>query len=209
MKTSALAAILLVTLLVILLVGFVRQGKASTLVEEESSPVYAEHEVEVPLYGPSVIHPSPRAERLARWAARISGGDYWTPEGGILAWVEEAVLETEDPHEQALLVAQALAEGGFARDVIGGACNTLEWQHAHCPRGRACDTGYSCDGGVARGPYQVHADQPAVWRAHLRPGDLSVPEKALPVVLTMMRTIPGAWTTSSRARAIARGAPSP
>jgi hypothetical protein len=209
MKKSVLAAILLVALFVILLIGSMRQGKADPLVLVVEGPAYAEHEVLVPLYGPREIRPSARAERLARWAARMSGGDYWTPEGGILAWVEAATLATESPHEQALLVAQALAEGGFARDVLSGACNTMAWQEAHCPRNRSCDTGYSCDGGIAKGPYQVHPDQPAVWRAHLKAEDLRDPDKATPIVLTMLRTMPGAWTTHARARAIAMLAPSP
>lgn len=208
MKHAVLGTILLVTLLVILLVGFIADGRAEPLVVTDEEPVFVHEGVEAHAWGPKLIRPSARALELTRWAAGVSGGDAWTPEGGILRWVEAALIATEDPREETLLVAQALAEGGFARDVIGGACNTPDWMRAHCTE-YGCDTGYSCDGGHAWGPFQVHPDQPMVYKAHMTAKDLLDPDKSTPLVLEMLRHHPGAWTTAARARAIALGAPRP
>jgi hypothetical protein len=60
------------------------------------------------------------------------------------------VATTKDPEEMAALIAQPYMETKFARLVMTGHCDQMP-------------AGIRCDGGRARGPFQVHGFCKAAW----------------------------------------------
>jgi hypothetical protein len=111
----------------------------------------------------------------------------WTHQSpeAMRPWAQAIVSVCTNIDECDLLASQAFVESRFVPWVLDGSCNDPSW--------RASRRGWerkACDGGLAKGPWQVHDDRFLG----------ATPEFQASEVLEMMRHNPTAWTTWRAAR---------
>ena len=111
----------------------------------------------------------------------------WThqPAEAVAPWAYAMAQVCTSERECLDLAAQAFVESRFAPWVLDGRCNDAAWRSSR----RGWERG-ACDGGLAVGPWQVHA--PALLGAS--------PELQASYALTLMRRAPRLWTTWRAAR---------
>lgn len=102
-------------------------------------------------------------------------------------WAQAAAATCPDAKTCTRFVSFALAEGGFAPDVLSGACNRRPSRAA------------PCDNGHAWGPWQVHPEDAGTTGA-----TLLTPLEGTRAAFAYWSRCPGAWSTWRTGDAIAR-----